>query len=124
MGSETIRSWRSPGTIMTVTELFTYLAAALVAILASARLTRLLVVDSWPPAAWLRMKWDDLTAQENGDDGPWGALVHCPWCMAPWMSLIVFGTGLLSHFSIVWWVFFGWLALSYVSASIVARDSQ
>lgn len=109
---------------MTVTEPFLYLAAALVAILSSARLTRLLVVDSWPPAAWFRIKWDEWTADEDGNDGPWGALVHCPWCMAPWMTLIVFGSGLLSGLHLVWWVIFGWLALSYVSASIVARDSQ
>lgn len=109
---------------MTVTDVPTTLAAALVAILATARLTRLLVVDSWPPAAWLRIKWDSLTAEKDGEDGPWGALVHCPWCMAPWMAVVVFGSGLLTDFNVWWWIIFGWLALSYVAASIVARDSQ
>lgn len=95
------------------------LAAVIIGTLSAARLTRLITQDSFPPAVWLRIKWDDLT----GESG-WNTLFHCHWCMAPWMTLPIGVWGWLSDLHISWWVFNGWLAAAYVVAMIVERDEK
>lgn len=94
-------------------------AAVIVGIVSAARLTRLSTQDSFPPAVWWRMKWETLTA-----DGPWSPLAFCHWCVAPWMTLLVLVTGLLSEFHVAWWFVNGWLAASYVASMIVERDEK
>ena len=86
-------------------------------VLSTARLTRLVTQDTFPPIVWFRMKWDDLT-----DDGPWSKLVHCHWCMAPWLTIPVGLWGWLTNLQTAWWVFNGWLAAAYVASMIVERD--
>lgn len=95
------------------------LAAVIVGILSAARLTRLVTQDSFPPAAWLRIKWDTLT-----EGSGWNVLFKCHWCMSPWMTLPVGAWGWLSELHISWWVFNGWLAAAYVVAMIVERDEK
>lgn len=96
--------------------------AVLVAVLGVGRWTRLLVFDKFPPAAWVRQKWADLTK----DRGDWALLLFCWWCAGPWIMLVCIGWFWLSFsapwIAIAWWLFFGWGALSYVSSMIVARD--
>lgn len=91
--------------------------AVLTGILSSARLTRLLTQDEFPPAVWLRIKWDTLT-EDNG----WNKLFHCHWCMAPWTTAVVGLWGWLSDLHVSWWVFNIWLAAAYVNSMIVERD--
>lgn len=98
-------------------EPFVAVAAALVAILSTARLTRLLTQDVYPPVAWLRGKWDGVT--ESSD---WNILLHCHWCASPWLAAIVGAWGLSTGFQAAWWVVNGWLALSYLAAMVVERD--
>lgn len=98
---------------------FTYVAAAIVGILASARLTRLLVAEDYPPAVWLRMKWDTITK-----DGEWSKIVHCPWCASPYISAILLAWGVLSRLHWSWWVFCGWLAGSYIASWVVFHDED
>lgn len=57
--------------------------------LATYRLTRLVVEDTFPPVAWVR---DRLTGDEPGV-ARWrrvpdwvGALVSCTWCSSVWVS--------------------------------------
>lgn len=92
---------------MAVTEILYILAAVLVGILASARLTRLLTEDSWPPSVWVRLKWGEITK-----DGPWADLVECPWCAAPWIVGINLALALVTDLHPAWWIFNGWMAAS------------
>lgn len=48
--------------------------------LASARVTRLLVADAFPPVARLRSR---LAAHGDWQD----YLLSCPWCMGAWVAL-------------------------------------
>lgn len=93
--------------------------AVIVGLLSAARLTRLVTQDTFPPAVWLRMKWDEIT-----DDGPWSTLMHCHWCLGPWMVIPVGLWGWLSEFHTPWWVVNVWLAAAYVVSMIVERDEK
>ena len=92
--------------------------AALVGILSSARLTRLLTQDVWPPVVWLRIKWDDWTE----DYGDWNKLFHCHWCMGPWTTAVIGAWGWASNLHWTWWAFNIWLAAAYLNSMIVERD--
>lgn len=94
-------------------------AAVIVGILSAARLTRLITQDSFPPAAWVRIKWDDLT---DGTD--WNVLFHCHWCMSFWVTLPIGLWGWLSNLHTSWWVFNGLIGASYVVAMVVERDEK
>lgn len=93
------------------------LAIVVTGVLSSARLTRLITQDSFPPAIWARTKWDDWT-----EDSDWNKLFHCHWCMGPYTTAFVGLTGWLSDFHTAWWVFNIWLAGSYLNSMIVERD--
>lgn len=101
-----------------------WVLAVAVGILGTGRLTRVLVHDEFPPAAWLRQKWSDWVNRHNHQD--WGMLLFCWWCAAPWIMAVTIGTFALSFLHPVlgwaWWLFWGWLALSYVASMVVARD--
>lgn len=87
------------------------------------RLSRILTYDAYPPAMWLRRKWLDLTRnRETNDNGPWGKLAICQWCATPWIMAICIAWGWFSSLHWSWWVFWGWLALTYVASIIIARD--
>lgn len=101
---------------MGVTEILYILAAVLVGILASARLTRLLTEDTWPPSVWVRIKWSEFT-----EDGPWEDLVTCPWCASPWITGINLTVALISDLHPAWWIFNGWMAASLVVAWVTIK---
>jgi hypothetical protein len=95
--------------------------AIIVGVVGAARLTRIITYDDYPPAIAIRIWWDRVTK-----DGPWAKLVHCPWCMGPWVFL-----GALTSFAIsfldpvlgwVWWLFWGWLDGSYFVSQYVYFD--
>lgn len=91
--------------------------ATVVAVVGSARVTRLIVADEYPPSIWVRMKWDQIT-----HDGPWAKLVHCPWCASPYVFAVCFAWAVLSDLHWSWWVFWGWLAGSYLAAMVTHWD--
>lgn len=94
-----------------------YLAVALVVgVLGSARLTKLVVEDSWPPIAWLRAQYL-ARAPEN-----WSDLVLCAGCFAPYVVAPNLAWAILSDLHWSWWLFNGWLAAAYAAAMIVWRD--
>lgn len=99
------------------TDTWTWIAATVVAVLGTARLTRLITEDEWPPAQWVRDKW---VAKTNGSG--WEMLFLCPFCMAPYIAVFTLLSGYLSDLHFLWWAFFGWLSVSYLAASYVARD--
>jgi hypothetical protein len=107
-------------------------------ILASYRVTRLIVYDDFPPIFWLRSKityarppitrtdkvWDYRTGQWQWGDSEidywWlGELVNCPWCTSAYVS----GAGVL-----IMWAVYGmplpilvWLAVWGGSAALAAK---
>lgn len=99
----------------------TLLVAVPILVLGAGRLTRVIYFDAFPPTAWLRSKWDLLTEKSD-----WNLLMHCPWCLSHWVI-----AGGLAWFALgfawpilwpIWYVFFGWFALSYLTAMIIVRD--
>jgi hypothetical protein len=95
--------------------------AVIVGVVGSARLTRVITYDDYPLTIKLRIWWDTVT-----HDGPWAKLAHCHWCMGPWVTLIALVSFLLSflHPALgwAWWIFWGWLALSYWTSQYVHFD--
>lgn len=94
--------------------------AIVVAILGAARLTRLIVFDTFPPVVSLRIWYLDHAPEH------WGKLVECHWCMGPWMFLIAVGTFFLTlvwlPFAYAWWIFYVWMAGSYLVSQYVHFD--
>lgn len=91
-------------------------AAVIVGVFSSARLTRLVTQDIYPPVAKMRDWWDSKVS------GDWGILAFCHWCAAPWVTGPILLWGWLSDLHWSWWLFNGWLAASYVASMIVERD--
>lgn len=95
--------------------------AGIVAIVGAARLTRILTHDDFPLSIKVRMWWDRVT-----HDGAWAKLVHCPWCAGPWIFLAALVSFLVSFVSPTlgwaWWLFWGWLAGSYLVSQYVYFD--
>jgi hypothetical protein len=85
------------------------------------RLARVITYDDFPPSIKVRIWWDKLT-----HDGPWSKLVHCFWCLTPWLMLFAlawFVAGIyVTWLAWAWAIFWGWLALSYITSIIIARD--
>jgi len=96
---------------------FTWIAAAVVAIVGTGRLVRLGAEDSWPPVLWARNKWIERFNTSN-----WSELAICPFCQGPYWAAITVAWALLSDFHWSWWVFYSWLSVAYLAAIVVARD--
>lgn len=100
-------------------EILLWIIAFVVGSLSAGRITRLLTQDSFPPAVWLRVKWDDKT-----DGNSWNVLMHCHWCLSVWVTAPIGLWAWLSNLHTSWWVFNGILAATYVAAMIVERDEK
>jgi hypothetical protein len=103
-----------------------FLLAIPVAMFGVGRLSRVVVYDDFPASIKLRIWWGRITSRENGEDGPWTKLLNCFWCFTPWLTLVAmiwFALG--TQFDWVawtWWLFWGWLGLSYLTSMLIARD--
>lgn len=105
--------------------LWLWIAGLLVAVIGAARLTRLITHDHYPPAEavrgwWLRRTWNNDTNSE----GRWGLLVTCHWCASPYVFAIAIATAYVTDLHWGWWLFWGWLAGSYLTAMVVERDEK
>jgi hypothetical protein len=98
---------------------FYWIAVAVVTTLSSARITRLITWDSFPPSVRVRMLWDRITR-----DGEWALLVHCGYCFGLWAAGFVVLWGYLSDFNTAWWLFNGWLGAGYLAAIVMANDGE
>lgn len=96
-----------------------YFAAAVLATVSAARITRLITWDSFPPMIAIRNLWNRLT-----ENSGWNILFHCPWCMSFWVTLGVLGAGWGSDWHPIWWFVNAAFALSYLAAMIVVRDGD
>lgn len=93
--------------------------AVLVCLGASARLTRLVTQDTFPPVVAVREWWDART-EESG----WNSLAHCHWCLAPWVTLVVGVVGWFTGPHWIWWGLTAWLTISYAASWIVHKDED
>lgn len=111
---------------MAVTDIITTallcIAATIVGVMSTARLTRLITTDTWPPVVWLRIKVASFAESRGLDE--WGDIVTCPYCAAPWLTFPVLAWAIWSDLHWTWWIFNGWLAVAYAAAMIVARDGD
>lgn len=118
----------------------TLLAAFLLAVIATARLARLVVHDAYPPMEALRIRWEvyqgnrdaasrhrpgTLAAVRHG----WGPLLTCPFCCTPYLAAVVLGVAMLAgvwspgwSWASVWWTGAVWASVSYLAAMLVVRD--
>lgn len=93
-----------------------------VAVIGTARVARIATYDDFPPAMWLRQRWVDMT-----DGTGWQNLATCFWCATPWLMLLTVGwflAGLLwvPWLTVAWWIFYGWMALSYLASQYILFD--
>ncbi len=98
---------------------FEWVAIAVVSILSTARLTRLLTWDKYPPVAWLRWKWTNLT-----NDGDWSELATCGYCASMYFAPAVLLSGYFTDFHLIWWLVNGSLATAYAAAVFMANDGD
>lgn len=99
---------------------FVLVLGLLTIVLGAGRLTRVITYDAYPPAVWLREQWVDLVR-----GGDWARLFTCFWCMSPWVTAAAIVHGTLAYGTFLewtFWAFWGWLALSYAAALVLARD--
>jgi hypothetical protein len=96
---------------------FQMVAAAIIGILSVARTARLIAHDSLPPVARLRVWWDDHVR------GSWNPLIHCHFCLTPWMATGMAAWFWYSDAHWTWWVVNGIWGFSYVSAIVVSYDN-
>jgi hypothetical protein len=100
---------------------FEVIVALIIAVLGIGRVVRLITYDDFPPSVWWRIKWATWT-----NDGPWTKVFTCLWCFSPYATLGCIGffvAGLwVPWIAVLWWVLFGWAALSYAVSMVVVRD--
>ena len=96
----------------------TMIAAIVAGTLGTARATRLVVDDDYPPVVWLRDAWRRLT-----NDGPWATLVDCAFCAAPYLAAANLAWAILSDLHPAWWIVNTWLAVAYLAAIVVVHDT-
>lgn len=97
-------------------------AAFVVAVVATSRLTRLFVDDDWPPIVRLR-EWWVMRVSEG-----WAVLVDCPFCVAVYVAGVNVGAWMAAYFIDVEWVWWLWwvpnvfLTVAYLAAILNTRD--
>lgn len=109
---------------MTHMSIFLTVAAAIVGVLGTARLTRLISQDSFPPSAWFRAKWQKVTRH-----GEWSVLVTCPYCVSVYLAFgnlawFLIGYNWSEPLLIAWWIVNGALATAYLAAMVVQYDGE
>lgn len=92
---------------------------ALVTVFSSARFTRLLTYDSFPPVAWFRNRYAKWT-----DGSDWVLLFFCAFCMSVYVTAAVVLAGWLSGWHQAWWLVNGISGGSYIAAMIQVRDGD
>lgn len=97
---------------------FTWVAVALVSITSTARLTRLLTWDTYPPVVAIRMWWDNHTPEA------WNELVHCGYCASMYIAPAVVLSGYFTDWHTAWWLVNGTLGAAYLGAITMAYDGD
>jgi hypothetical protein len=95
---------------------FILIVAFAIGVLGTARITRLLVDDDWPPSAWLREQYVTRVPEQ------WEGLAECPFCLAPWIALLEVLTAWIFDLPAWWFAGNVWMGGSYLASMIVVRD--
>lgn len=124
------------------------LVVGVLAVLGTARATRLWVFDMWPPVRWLRarfLSWAEQTHEVEHQEryvggirvpgathpeltwrAGWAPLATCPFCVAPWFALgslaWAWASGLTGPWGTAWVALHVWFTVSYLAAMTVVRD--
>lgn len=106
----------SDGSPLAFSSPFVLIVAFIVGVLGTARITRLLVDDDWPPVEWLRQRY--VRHAPRG----WEGLAECPFCAAPWVALAETATAWAWDLPWWWWAGNVWMGGSYLASMLVARD--
>jgi len=94
-----------------------WILVGLMTLVSSARITRLVVFDTWPPVQWVRDTWDRFTATSG-----WNPLLHCPACFSVWAATGVVLWGYFTDWGTPWWIINGVLAAAYAAQYVVVYD--
>jgi hypothetical protein len=95
---------------------FVLVCAAVVAVLAVARITRLIIDDEYPPMLWLTARIANKLPEK------WIKLVECAWCVSPYIAIADIAWGWASGLHWSWWLGNTWAALSQAAAMVNVRD--
>lgn len=110
---------------------FYWVAVVLTTIVSASRLTRLATWDKFPPVAWARDKYADLT-----DGTGWQILAFCGYCASFWITGIIVVWGLFAgvyssdtsldptQAQAAWWIVNAIFALSYLAAILMVHDGD
>lgn len=98
---------------------FEWVAAMFVAVVCTARITRLITFDLFPPMVWLRGLWEKIT--RNGD---WALLFFCGYCMGFWVACANVAWAYLSDFSTAWWIFNSAWTVAYLAPILMVHDGD
>lgn len=101
---------------LTFDEPFVLVCAAIVAILAVARWTRLVVDDAYPPMDWLTTQFVRRVPEK------WGVLVECVWCVSPYVAAVIVTWAWASGLHWSWWFVNSIAALSWLTGFMGTRD--
>lgn len=102
---------------------FFWIAVAAVTITSSARLTRLVTWDQFPPMLWVRNKYAEFTEATPRRLG-WQLLLFCGYCFSFWATLLVVLTGYFSDWHEAWWIINSIFGGSYLAAILMASDGD
>lgn len=97
-------------------QVFVAVLAILVAWFGTARLTRIITHDDYPPAEWFRRVFSQRVSED------WSPLVSCIWCAQPYVVLICGAWGYFTDLHWSWWAFWAWMALSQAGSTLLAYD--
>lgn len=96
-----------------------WIAVAIVVVMSSARITRLLTFDKFPPIRWARNKYLDAT-----DGSGWDLLALCPYCMSFWVTLGIVAWGHYTDWNQSWWLVNFIFGASYLAAIVMVFDGD
>lgn len=118
---------------------FYWVAVAIVTIVSAARLTRVAVIDTFPPVKFVRDRLFDFLDKTERRRA-WQPITWCGYCMSSWTTAAVvvwaylagvldnqsaFGWGMKDDLSAsIWWLVNGTLAASYLAVILVANDGD
>jgi hypothetical protein len=104
---------------MSVGPEFFWIAVAVVTVLSSSRLTRIAVVDDFPPVRFFRDKLYDRL-----EGSGWQAITWCGYCVSFWITAAVIAWGYFTNWQDAWWLVNGAFAASYLAATYVTHDGD
>jgi len=95
---------------------FVLVCAFVVGTLAVTRITRLIVDDDYPPVQWATNHFTRRVPER------WGVLVECPWCVAPYVTVVDLAWAWSTDLHWTWWFGNTWAAVSWLAAYLCLRD--